>query len=318
MATGDADNADNTGGFDPSALCGWRPTPEAELARWSRVYQPWEYSPEYEQAIKRTVAWEVLEQVGGAGFYRLNQVDGDCVAWGATKAMMATMAWEIVRLGQSEEFHHLHPSYTYGVSRNAPEGGNGEWKRWPPDRAGNRAGSLGSWVAATIVHGVLRSDYVGVPAYSEKISREWGEGRGYDQFVSEAVKRPFKSATRIRSGDELVQAICNGYFCSIAGNREFSNQLTARGGKGWYGRGNRYPHQTSIHGYDDQPEPCVYDSNQWPGHATGQTDGPNGGGWRTLEYVDRELRSGDVECFAFSQFDGFPAEDQKPDFSVGA
>jgi len=220
------------------------------------------------------------------------------------------MCWEIVRLGQPEKYRPLFAPWLYAISRCTPEGGRNQLR--------GGAGSRGTWVATTIKYGVLAADETGVPAYSGRIADQWGENRGWQDFQQVAIKHQFRTVAEMKSAADAADAINNGYFVTIAGNREYPNQLTNRGGKGWYGRGPRYPHQTSLLAFDVNPEPCFYDSNQWPGHAQGQSDGPDGGGWRTFDYIDREIKSGEVECFAFSMFDGFPGEAMKPDFSLGA
>lgn len=291
---------------------GWLPTSDAEMDRIAKeFFVPFAIRGAVER--KRTTAWEVLEAVGQTDqFWRFYQETGDCVSFGSVKAKMAVEAYEIVRLGQPEKYRPLFPPYDYAVSRCAPEGGN--------NRLRNRgAGSMGAWIASTIRYGVLRADHPDCPKYSGALADQWGNDRGdWRRFIDIADDNQFKVMARIENADQLADAICSGYFCTIAGNRQYPQTLTIRNGKGWYSGGRRYPHQTSYLAFDTDPEPCFYDSNQWPGHAGNQPDGPDGGGWRSWDYVDRELRSGAVECFAASQFDGFPSDEQKPDFSMGA
>lgn len=232
----------------------------------------------------------------------------NCVSWGAANAIMGTMAYEIVRLGDAEEFKRVFQPYLYAIGRLTPEGGNG--------RLGNQDGSLGSWQAAAVEkYGVLRSDFQGVPAYSGRVAKQWGTQRNgpWRQFIDEADNHLIKASARIRNADELKQAICNGYFCSIASNKGWSMRLRDSQGKSWFQGRDTWPHQMAIMAFDVQPMDCFYMKNQWGINAHGpQLDGPQGGGWRTADEIDSDLRNPGTECFAFSQFNGFPSNEEKP------
>lgn len=245
----------------------------------------------------------------GEKFWKSYQLWQDCVAYGAKKAIEAVMCDEIVRLGQSEGYRPIFVPWMYGLCRCAPEGGGGRLRG---------DGAFGGWIAATIAYGTLFEDEQGVPKYTSSVSRSWGNCSGWTQWKDKARPHAVKAVAKIESAQALADACTNRYWCTIAGNREFTSDLKHNGGKSWYGRGRRYAHQTSILGFDINPEPCFYDSNQWPQFAVDQKDGPPGGGWRSFDYLDKELRSGDVECYAFSNYEGYPATPFKPDLSLGA
>lgn len=232
----------------------------------------------------------------------------NCVSWGAANAIMGTMAYEIVRLGDLEEFKRVFQPYLYAIGRLTPEGGNG--------RLGNQDGSLGSWQAAAVEkYGVLRSDFEGVPAYSGRVAKEWGTQKNgvWRKFIDEADNHLIKASARISSAAELKDAICNGYFCSIASNKGWSMRLRDSQGKSWFQGRDTWPHQMAIMAFDVQPMDCFYMKNQWGINAHGpQLDGPQGGGWRTADEIDSDLRNPGTECFAFSQFNGFPSNEEKP------
>ena len=288
---------------------GWLPTPGPEQSRLDAFFVPFRGQGLSETDWERSVAWDSVDPIIGKEFWTQYQLWQDCVAFGAKKVFEAIMADEIVRLGQSEKWRPIFAPWVYAVCRCAPEGGGGRLRG---------DGAFGGWVAATIGYGLLALDEPNVPKYSASVSKSWGNCNGWKAFAEIAKPHFMKSAAKINSAQELADACTNKYWCTIAGNREFTSSLVKRGGKGWYGRGRRYAHQTAILGFDINPEPCFYDSNQWPDFATDQTDGPVGGGWRTFDYVDKELRSGDVECYAFSGFEGFPAIPFKPNLSLGA
>lgn len=233
-------------------------------------------------------------------------VGHNCVSFGAAIAVAAVAAHEIVRLGDFEQFKVPFAPYLYGISRLTPEGGNG--------RLGGSDGSLGSWMADTIVkYGVLRDDFEGVPRYSGRVAKQWGTRRNaWDGFVGEADDHPIKSAARIRSVTDLAQAVANGYYCTIASMRGYDMQLKNDRGKSWFKGRDTWPHQMSIIAVDTEPELCFYRRNQW-GTAHGQQlDGPDGGGWVTADSLEKEIADSGTECFAMSNFIGFPSKAEKP------
>ena len=258
---------------------------------------------------QRVVAWDAFQELNlKYDFAGQTQEIGDCVSWGIANAIMATAAWEIARLGEPERWHPMFPPWFYAISRLTPEGGNG--------RLGRQDGSLGSWAAAaTLKYGCLRSDYQGVPEYSGRVAKAWGTERDgqWNEFKPEADQRDIKSAARVRSADQLRDAICNGYFASIASNRGWAMGLRDQDGKSWFHGRDRWPHQMAYWGYDPDPVPCFYMKNQWGSAHGRQLDGPDGGGWREFDEVDHDLRQPHTECYVVSQFDGYPAEHRKPD-----
>jgi len=231
----------------------------------------------------------------------------NCVSFGAAIAIAAVAAWEIVRCRQIEGFKVPFPPWLYGISRLMPEGGNG--------RLGREAGSLGVWMADTVVkYGVLRRDYQGVPAYSGTVADGWGYSKSnLSPFFTESAEHLIKRTARLRDVQSIVDAVCNGYFVTIASMRGYSMALKDDRGKSWFQGTDQWPHQMSFLSFDTQPEWCLYRRNQW-GRAHGkQLDGPDGGGWVTCESLEREVASSDTEVFAYSLFDGWPSERAKPE-----
>ena len=258
--------------------------------------------------VKRTCAWDNWAKLG----WDINksqlfkQEIGDCVSFGAAICIAAVAAHEIVRNGEFEQFKVPFAPYLYGIGRLMPEGGNG--------RLGSSDGSLGSWMAETVVkYGVLRDDYQGVPEYSGSVAKQWGTKKSaLEPFLPEGEQHLIKTAARIRSIEDLAQAITNGYYCTIASNRGYNMQLRDDRGKSWFTGRDTWPHQMSLIAVDTEPELCFYRRNQW-GTAHGrQLDGPDGGGWITAESLEPEIKASGTECFAYSTFIGFPSEQEKP------
>jgi len=290
---------------------GWA-GPEACKRAWDEIGHLFpKFKIQGKTEVKRICAWDSWQDplVG----FNINtstlvrQIRGSCVSFGAAIALAGTAAHEIVRLGEFEKFHVPYPPYLYGISRVMPEGGNG--------RLRGSDGSLGSWMAETIkLYGVLREDFKGVPQYSGNIELSWGNSKSpWEQFIDEADNHLLKTAARITSVEALSEAVSNGYFCTIASMKGYAMRLRDENGKSWYVGRDTWPHQMSIIAQDIEPDLCFYRRNQWGKDAHGpQLDGPDGGGWVHAEELDRELRDSGTECYAFSQFDGFPSEENKP------
>lgn len=284
--------------------------PAMAIEAWEQIgdqFQPFALTGERSEP-RRVVAWDSWESLG----FDINrtilhrQETGDCVSYGAAIVVAAVAAYEIHRLGQLEQLRVPYPPYLYGISRLMPEGGNG--------RLGRSAGSLGSWMADTIrKYGVLCSDYEGVPDYSGSVADQWGyDIRNLRPFIDEADDHLIRETARIRSIDALVDAIGNGYFCTIASMRGYRMSLDDHDGKSWFVGSDQWPHQMSVCGMDVKPELCFYRRNSW-GTAHGrQLDGPDGGGWITAKSLEREIEDAGTECFAFSLFDGWPTDREKP------
>lgn len=244
--------------------------------------------------------WEIVRQVLGTDTLNYPQKTGDCVSFGAKNAIEYVACVERFQ-GDREEIRPIFPPFLYATGR-VLIGQN---------RLRGQAGSLGSWMARAVVeHGVLRSDFPGVPAYSGRLADRWGDGADFEQFLSEGRQHPVLSAARISRWDELVAAIINGYPCTIASNAGFQMRP---GRDGYHERQGTWPHQMCVVGISDDPRrPWAGVLNSW-GDAHGrlrdfETDEPWPVGTLRVrrEAIEQMLRSG--ECFAYSQFVGFPEQ----------
>src|SRR5690606_28216367 len=149
------------------------------------------------------------------------------------------------------------------------------------------------------------------PAYSGDVSDRWGDGDGFRRFLDEGRQHPVRSAAKIDTWNELVAAIVNGYPCTIASNAGFTMKA---GSDGFHRRRGTWPHQMCIVAICDDPRrPWAGLLNSW-GDAHGRIeDFETGEPWPvgTLrvrrDAIESMLRTG--ECFAYSQFDGFPQQD---------
>lgn len=256
---------------------------------------------------KRVVLWDYAKKVnGGKHLPTFRQEVGDCVSQGAANAVNYLACMEIIRLGEREEYRPAFQPYIYGISRVQIGGG----------RIGGD-GSIGAWAAEGVrKFGVLFTTDNQVPAYSGAVARKWGNRPGPPQSMIEQAKDNLvRSTAQVRSYEEVRDAICNGYPVTVASNRGFQMRPKVDGGKHWGVASGSWAHQMCFIGVDDGGgRPGCYCLNSWGADAHGPPadDAPPGGFWVDADVVTSMVRQDD--SFAFSQFDGFPA--QKLDFTV--
>jgi hypothetical protein len=254
------------------------------------------------------VLWDYARRAGGGEHlptYR--QEVGDCVSMGAANAVNYLACMEIVRLGDRERFRPAHQPFIYGVSRVQIGGG----------RLGSSDGSLGIWAADGVRrYGVLAADDDGVPRYSGRLARQWGQPPGPpDRFLQSARPHVLKSTAPVTRYEQVRDALANGYPVTVASMQGFRMRPVVSGGKHWGVPASQWAHQMCFVGVDDDPaRPGCYCLNSWGADAHGSPadDAPPGGFWVDAAVVDRMVRQND--SFAFSQFEGFP--EQRLDFRL--
>jgi hypothetical protein len=258
--------------------------------------------------------WDATKAVLGRHTRNYAQQVGDCVSFGGKNVIEYYTCICIARDGPgSGEFHEVSTAYLYGISRVVI--GKGQ--------LGNSDGSVGAWLAQGVQsHGVLALDDPGVPAYSGSLARDWGRRPGPpEKFIEIAKKRLFRTVSPIRTADEARDAICNYYPITIAsdfGSTDIKNvdgQMVAR-------RNTRWMHQMAVVGFDGTKGKLVnprdpsagrkgrfYVLNSWgeTAHPAPLNGEPPGGFW--IEFDDMGYITGQNDSWAFSGFDGFPAQD---------
>jgi hypothetical protein len=258
-----------------------------------------------EAAGKKAFLYQVCRKVLGQDTKNYPQQIGDCVSFGAKNAVEYLTCCEILLKGEREKFRPVFPPYFYGTGRLYVGGG----------QMGNEDGSSGTWMAEAVMkYGTLFADESNVPSYSGSVAKTWGGPRGkssLDQFKETAGKFPVKSAAKINSWAELVAAIVNGYPCTVASNQGF--QMEA-GSDGFHQASGSWSHQMCFIGVDDEySTPYALILNNW-GDVHGRLKSFDGnedlpvGVLRIKKSVaERMINAG--ETFAYSNFDGFPAQD---------
>lgn len=252
--------------------------------------------------------WRFAVQVnGGRHLPPFRQEIGDCVSMGAANAVNYLQCVQIARDQAANEFHLAFPPYIYGTSRVQVG-----------ERAlGRSDGSVGAWAATAVrKYGVLAADAAEVPEYSGKIARKWGAAGPPEEFIRLAQPYPVRTTAAVSSAEDVRDAVCNGYPCTVASNWGGLMQPPVIDGRLVNRHAGKWSHQMCIIGYDGETgrEPYYYVMNSWgaTAHGTPPDDSPPGGFW--VRESDVEEMVSEDDSFAFSSFAGFPA--QELDFQV--
>lgn len=225
---------------------------------------------------------------------------GDCTSWGGKCAIESTQAGQI-EAGQSLQYRPVYPPFLYGVARVKILRGS----------VGRGDGATGQSVAqAAREYGVLPADDPRCKPYAGSIARDWGRNGPPAWAYEEAAQHKVKTVALVRTPDEAMDAICNGYGVTIAsswGSERMApedGRIVARRSTTWY-------HQMCIDGYDGSTgKRWWHVQNSWGADAhPAPIDGsPPGGFWVGEDDLKFILsNNGDPDSWAFSDFDGFPA-----------
>lgn len=270
-------------------------------------------------ARTRFAPWDRAIQLatGKPQLRKYAQLIGSCVSHGAKNAVENLSCVEIALKGEREEFHDIYSPWYYLISRCSPEGGNGQ--------LGNQDGSLGSWMAATIkLYGTLYYDDPGLPEYSAATEKLFGRDKSLiAKYKHVAADNLVKGVARLRSAQEVRDAILQGYMVTCASMWGAGMKAKKVHGKHWMWQGrDNWPHQMSLIAWCDgtdcpwgvQHPPMGFRENSWgpDTHApadSDEVDGPGSGAWQDAEDIDNDVRKGDSEYFAFSDQEGWPARD---------
>lgn len=249
--------------------------------------------------------YKSVETAAGAYPATIAQQDGDCTAWGGRHAIQATLGAQIVA-GGAYEFHTIYPPFLYGAGRVLILKGRIRG-----------AGCTGAAIAqAAQKYGVLRWDEPGLPAYSRAISQQWGLQGPPQQWLDLAAKHKVATVARMQLAGDVRDAICNGYGVTIASNFG-TKTIRPRDGRMVAVWNDSWAHQMCIDAYDGSSASGTryyHVQNSWgpQAHPAPIDDSPAGGFWIVEADVERIVRQNDT--WAFSAFDGFPA--QEMDFRV--
>lgn len=291
---------------DVPALCGWAGQEEAAAA-FAKLEGSFHHfaikgAPQ-DNAKARAVLWDASRLVNGNRHIpTFRQRIGDCVGAGAKQAVDYLQCVEAIRTGESE-FKPVYSPYHYACGRMAPDIGAGKIRG--PD------GSVGAWQAEALrVYGVIPATLPGLDEYSEAVIRHWATRMPERRWIDEGKTHLVKSAAQVKTPEEVRDAVCNGYPCTIASDVGFRMRPPTKDGRLVNSRAGSWAHQMCVIGYDGSAsQPYWYILNSWgaDAHGTPPDDAPPGGFWITRGDMNAIVKQGD--SFALSQFDGFPSNE---------
>ncbi len=262
-------------------------------------------------SVKKVTLWDFSKQANaGNHFPVFRQITGSCVGNGGGQAVWYLSAVEVVRLKDPEQV--LLPFYLLPYGRSRHYGG----------LRGRGEGSFGSAFAKAItVDGIVPFDAQGLPqpdmrdgiTWGRNVELEWSDGaRISDEWLTKSRRHLVKSAAQVRSADAVAQALRNYYPVTIASDWGGMMSPPTRGTPAvrLNTRVTTWHHQMCVIGWWEHPQlgELFYVLNSWGPRAHGQpsSDEPAGGFWINKQDMDYIAKQG--ESFAFSQFNGFPAQ----------
>lgn len=252
--------------------------------------------------------WQAAQRVRGKHLDHLIQQIGDCVSFGAANAVRYLLVGQIDRQPGVSEFRDPFPPYIYGISRVQIGGG----------RVGNSDGSIGAWAAKGVQqYGIVASDDPGVPPYSGTVARQWGRQGPPRELIELGKRRLVKTVANVKTADDVRDAICNGYPVTIASDFGSKRMIPQDGRIVAKRDGTRWMHQMCVIAYDGSgQQPYFYVLNNWEPsmHPAPLNGEPPGGFW--IEATTMQYIAAQGDSWAFSNFDGFPAQDIDPAFNI--
>lgn len=187
---------------------------------------------------------------------------------------------------------------------------------------GRGEGSTGSGFAEAIrKDGVLPFNASGLPqpdmsdgiSWGQSAEMAWSDGGAIsDDWLSKSRKYIVQTTAPVNNANDVKNALRNGYPCTIASDwgGMMSPQVTSNPGVLLNKRVTTWNHQMSVQGWWAHPElgDIFYILNSWGPKTHGQdpAGGPPGGFWVLAKDIDYITGQGD--SFAFSQWQGFPAQ----------
>lgn len=303
--------AEGDGEFHPTM--GWHNDPAAVAAVVQQEQIPRFSNTPAGRAVragagKDTFLWDAQKKVLGSIIPPRNQKQvGSCVSFGTGSAVECLQCVQIARdlaanRAPSMVFAPVVQEVIYGGSR--VDIGHGEIRG---------DGSVGAWAFQWMKKGGVpeRKAYPqeDLTNYSESRCRKWGSSGPPAWIKAEAKKFLVKSAAQVKSAQECADAIEQGYpvaVCSILGYSMHRDK------DGFCAQQGKWGHCTCIEGVRfSGGRKGFWIRNSW---GVEPYSGPVGlgnpgafGFWAEWNDVDRMLREND--SFAYSAFDGFPAQE---------
>ncbi len=144
----------------------------------------------------------------------------NCVSFGAKNAVEYVQMYPLAN-GERIVWKRVFPPYLYGCGRVFI--GKGQI-------GANEDGSLGVWQAKAVMeYGVIPIDAPNCPPYSGNVAKQWGGSGPPKDFVPVGKEHLIKSAASVKSWNDVLTALTNGYPVTIASNVGFDMEAQRDG-----------------------------------------------------------------------------------------
>lgn len=302
-------------GVNIKDLCKWVPDEDRQQDFLTENGTLTQAAPHLINTAKEdTFLWLPLVDHAMPSWLRGAQGIGDCVSWGAELCATMQMAIQHV-LGQGRFIAPAATEAIYGGCRVEALG---------KSRGGRSDGAAGNWAAKWLRDwgAILRVDYSketgnaehDLRTYSKTKAKEWGDygcGGAKDNAALDGAARvmPVQHVVQIRTLDEAVAAILNGYTISVASSAGYGDM--ERDANGVCRIRGTWQHQMMWGGVRFRAgEPQLRNFQSWGKSCSGADPGvkhrvvSDCSWWVVPEDAEWVLRSGD--CWAFSDVMGMP------------
>ncbi len=250
----------------------------------------------------------LVVQACGFEYPGTHQLTGSCVGAGGGNALFSIGAADAIIRNEAET--PLVPFWLlpYGRSRfYLGDRGQGE-------------GSTGTTFAKAVREdGNVPAVSEGLPQFKNTDALIWGESVEYKwsdgddipkEWMDKAKAHRVKTTAELKSADQVREAICNYYPVTIASNWGGLMSPPVTEGVLLSRRATSWSHQMSIQAWWEHEKlgEIFWIQNQWGkgAHGTCPSGAPGGGFW--VKKNEIEWICDGNEVFAFSQYEGFPAQ----------
>lgn len=290
---------------------GWS-KPGPQIAAWSNTLPQFSIDGQWRDNSRANVRlWEAAKLVNkGEHLPTFFQEENDCTANAVVNGIDYAQCVQISQ-GDEIEYKEIDRPWVYGGARVTI----GKKRNPGPGTSGGEA-----WKFVQD-YGACPTDAPNMPKYSGQRAYLWGQKGPPQQFFEFAAPYAVKTVALVRDADEVRDAICSGYPCTVSSNwGSWNNGRSPRkvDGRLVLDHNGSWSHSMVIIGYDGETgrEPYFYVLNSWGenAHGTPLQGEPPGGFWVRKKDVDFMCRSGD--CYAASCFAGFPARKLNFEFLV--
>lgn len=227
----------------------------------------------------------VVYDIGVADSHHSFVADGfavhNCVGHGFAHANDCLQCVEIA-LGEGSEYRETSAEFIYAASREV---------------AGIRGNQDGSYGAAAVKAaqqvGLASREMLGADGVdSGRIAKEWGRSGPPAKYKEAAAKFKLGSAALVKTWDDLLAAVRNGYPITIASNQGFT---MTRDAQGFCSARGSWAHQMCITGVRFDREGALICQSWGPTNPSGPTalDQPSFSFWAERRVVEGILRQGD-------------------------